>query len=234
MNEEHIRRAGPGTEIVKRPDADRINSLNQPPDFLVERVQAPRRTERVPVSAQDRKQQTQKRTLASESEYAMIASHMGGHRDALERQKFVDDLQRANQQFKKQRKGKAKHPILHRVKQDCDDGHNAVVVTTALWSHYLRKPVEGAQPIWATRFGLVLVDEASQATEAHEGAPVREMKPIPSKSWSLPFFVVPGPEGPPEGPKGLFWAMCALGGPSGATIIIDRHWVVTMLAVSGP
>ena len=34
---------------------------------------------------------------------------MGGeHRDALERQKFVDDLQKANKQFKKQKKGKAK------------------------------------------------------------------------------------------------------------------------------
>ena len=69
--------------------------------------------------------------------------------------------------------GKAKNPFLRSVLDDIGAGHTAVVVTTALWSDYLRQRVPGGEPAWAARFGLVLVDEASQATESQAATALR-------------------------------------------------------------
>ncbi len=56
---------------------------------------------------------------------------------------------------------------------DIGAGHTAVVVTAALWSDYLQQRVPGGEPAWAARFGLVLVDEASQATESQAATALR-------------------------------------------------------------
>ena len=62
--------------------------------------------------------------------------------------------------------GQAKNPYLNAVLADIDAGHTAVVVCTAYWSDYLRTRRKGDEPAWLARFGLVLIDEASQASES--------------------------------------------------------------------
>ncbi len=69
--------------------------------------------------------------------------------------------------------GKAKNPYPNRVLADIASGHTAVVVTTAYWSDYLRTRGLGGEPSWLARFGLVLVDAASQATESQAAVALR-------------------------------------------------------------
>ena len=59
----------------------------------------------------------------------------------------------------------AKLPFLNRVLDDLEAGHTAVVVCTAYWSDYLRRRRKGDEPGWLAAFGLLLIDEASQAAE---------------------------------------------------------------------
>jgi hypothetical protein len=60
---------------------------------------------------------------------------------------------------------RAKLPFLNSVLDDLEAGHTAVVVCTAYWSDYLRRRRKDDDPDWSAVFGLLLIDEASQATE---------------------------------------------------------------------
>ena len=71
------------------------------------------------------------------------------------------------------KKGKKNHHILNRVIDGSDGGHTGIVATSAYWSDYLRTRIPRSEPDWLLRFGLVLIDEASQATESQATVALR-------------------------------------------------------------